>query len=344
MAVSRVAVLGALFVGSRLRIQPFRLIYRAWDGGFYVDIAQHGYPRHVTGQSRIAFFPMYPLLLSAVHFVTRIDWTMLTWAVSFALSLLAAALLWRAVRDWQGKDAADRAVVLFAFFPGSFVLTMAYSEGVLLCAALACLLWLSKRNWVAAGLAGAVCSAARPNGIVIVACCAWAALVAIRERGEWRALIAPVLAPLGALAYFVFLWRHTGHADAWFDVEKHGWRDRTKLLAFVDRVTYLARHPGSDLQGWLVVGLTLAAVVLVAFLLRDQVPGTWLIWTLGTLFLSATSVKLGVRPRFFLTAFPLFVPLAVRLRDEAYAVTAAVFAVALSAVTIMTVTSLLLVP
>lgn len=344
MAASRVAVLGALFVGSRLRIQSFRVINLLWDGGFYVKIAQSGYPRRVVGMSRVAFFPMYPLVVRAVHAVTRLDRAQAAWAASFGLSLLLAALLWKAVRDWKGREVADRAVVLFAFFPGSYVLTLAYSEGVLLCAAIACLLLLDRRRWVAAGLAAAVCSASRPNGIVIALCCAWAAVGAVRERGEWRALVAPVLAPLGTLAYFAYLWRHTGKAGAWFDVEHNGWKDRVDLLAFVDRVRYLAHHPGSDLQGWLAVGGTLLAVALVAYLLRDQAPATWLIWTVGTLFLSVTSVKLGVRPRFFLTAFPLFVPLAMRLRNEAYATVAALFAVVLSAVTIVTVTSLLLVP
>jgi hypothetical protein len=195
-----------------------------------------------------------------------------------------------------------------------------------------------------AGVAGAVCAATRPNGIVIVACCAWAAVATGRERGEWRAMVAPALAPLGTLAYFGFLWRHTGDAGIWFRAEEHSWHDRFDLFSLGDRIGYLARHPRDDLQGWLVVGLTALAVVALVLLRRHRVPATWAVWAFGSVFLAATSAQVGLRPRFALVAFPLLVPVALRARETSYALFVAASASAMAALAMVTVASAFLVP
>src|SRR5205085_561512 len=45
-------------------------------------------------------------------------------------------------------------------------------------------------------------------------------------RREWRAMAAPMLAPLGTIGYFSFLWLWTGDATAWGDTQWHGWHER----------------------------------------------------------------------------------------------------------------------
>ena len=41
-------------------------IFAAWDSGWYFDIASRGYYFNAHGQSSIAFFPLYPMLMRAV--------------------------------------------------------------------------------------------------------------------------------------------------------------------------------------------------------------------------------------------------------------------------------------
>ncbi|MDQ3488331.1 MAG: hypothetical protein M3468_11435 [Acidobacteriota bacterium] len=41
-------------------------IFAGWDSGWYFDIARRGYYFDPEGQSSIAFFPLYPLLMGAV--------------------------------------------------------------------------------------------------------------------------------------------------------------------------------------------------------------------------------------------------------------------------------------
>ena len=118
--------------------------------------------------------------------------------------VLGAVFVWLVgvlTRQLAGPRAAGRAMVLTALFPGSFVLSFAYSEAVLLALAAACLLMLIRHRWVWAGVLAAVATAGRPNAIALVVACGLAALVAIWKDREWKALVAPVLAPIGFVAF-----------------------------------------------------------------------------------------------------------------------------------------------
>ena len=43
----------------------FAETFAAWDSGWYFDIAQRGYYWSASGQSSLAFFPLYPMLMRA---------------------------------------------------------------------------------------------------------------------------------------------------------------------------------------------------------------------------------------------------------------------------------------
>src|SRR5688572_21987441 len=65
-------VANVMFPPTRLRAieMPFRQskfveIFAAWDSGWYFDIARRGYYWNPDGQSSIAFFPLYPMLIRA---------------------------------------------------------------------------------------------------------------------------------------------------------------------------------------------------------------------------------------------------------------------------------------
>ena len=105
---------------------------------------------------------------------------------------------------------ARAAMVLTAMFPGSFVLSFAYSEATMLLLAALCLLWLVQDRWLLAGIAAALTTASRPNGVAVIAACAVASYFAIRRRGDWRSLVAPLLAPIGWIAFQIFVGYQAG--------------------------------------------------------------------------------------------------------------------------------------
>ena len=131
------------------------------------------------------------------------------------LASLAVVLVGYLARALYGNEAAARSMVLFSLFPGSVALSWAYSEAALVVCAAATFLALHRQRWLVAGIFAALGTATRPNGIGLVLACAVAAGIAIWRERQWRALIAPALAPLGVLGFHLFLTRWTGESGAW---------------------------------------------------------------------------------------------------------------------------------
>ena len=305
--------------------QKLGTVLAQWDGTWYLAVVERGYPAaipEVEGslvQNTTAFFPLYPLTVRAADVVLPGGAAVAGVAVALAFGAAATVLVAVLAAALAGRAVAERSAALFCFFPGAVVFSLIYSEGVMITGAAACLLFLHHRRWIAAGLAGAVASAARPTGVVVAAACAWAAMVAIRHRREWRALVAPVLASLGMLAFFAFLWARTGEADVWFRTQREAWRDRTDFGANTARVALDVITGPFDDADQLVLGLglvfTIAAVVCLA---RSGLPGPVNVYTAAVLVLPLVSAILGPRPRFVLSAFPLFIALAIKVRGRPF--------------------------
>jgi 4-amino-4-deoxy-L-arabinose transferase-like glycosyltransferase len=275
-------------------------------------------------------------------------WSELAAGVTVALlaGAIATVLVWRLAARLAGEKVADRAVMLFVFFPGSFALSMAYAEGFMVVGAAACLLALLNRRWVLAGVAGAFATASRPNAVAVVIACAAVAAVEIYRRREWKALLAPALASTGALAFFTFLWIRTGHALAWFQSEKDEWHDHLGYGQGVwKRVTGLFRHiPTSFHPGALNDLVAVAGVIVVigslVLLWRSRWPVAIRVYTAAALVIPALSVAVGPRPRMLFGAFPMAIAVADRSSRTVYRVAVIASAVILVAVTILITTSL----
>ena len=348
---SRLVTLAVAHAARVLEPQPLADVLSRWDGAHYLSIVTDGYPAALpggpgtTGTTVHAFFPGYPLLVRAVTSVTGLAPVTSAVAVNMVMATVAVVLVWLLARDLAGEEVATRSVTLLSFFPGAFVLGMAYSEGTFLALAAACLLALQRRHWAIAGLAAAAAGATRPPGLILAVCCAWAALVAVRRRREWRALVAPGLAPLGFVAWSVFLERRTGSALAWKRSQEQGWGQGFDLGANTARAVW--RFVSSPLAGFnlavcvLAIGVVMAGV---ALLWRWRPPVELAIYTTGILLPALASAVLTSTARFALTAFPLHVAFARALSGTAYAVVLALSASAMALLMLVASLSLQLTP
>ena len=86
-------------------------------------------------------------------------------------------------------------------------------------------------RWLLAGVAAALATATRPNGIALCAACAVAAFIAIKRRRDWWSLVAPLLSPIGFVAFQLFLNAHTDERWPWFRVQREAWREGTSFGA-----------------------------------------------------------------------------------------------------------------
>jgi hypothetical protein len=340
---SRVVVLAALGVAAVL--QPdwdVGYLLGHWDSAWYMRVAADGYPSVVpagvglpANQSAVAFFPLFPLLTRFVAGMTGLSFKVAGVLLAAVLGAVAAVLLWELVRRETSADVADRATALFCFFPAAAVLSLNYSESLMLALALGSLLALRRKRWVVAGAAAGLATAARPNAVALVACCAWEAVHWIRRR-EWRALVAPVLAPTGMVVFFAFLWARTGHPLVWFDVQRAGWNQHLDFgRSAVQGVLDTVRDPGVHLNISIGAASFVFAVVAGILLLRSRLPTVLLVYSAVILALAFSSAAIGSRPRFVLTAFPLIVAVARRTRGATFLVVFGSSAVLLAALTVL---------
>jgi hypothetical protein len=334
-----------MWFSTRLRPEAVpEHVFLTWDGNLYLQIITGGYPEFPADRGIFAFFPLYPLTARALAALPGIGPLGAGLVVGALGGFAAAVALWGLCRRLLGQDTADRAVALFAFFPGSFVLSMLYSEGVMLALSAACLWALVRHRWLLAGVLAALGTASRPNAIALVAACGWAAGLAIVHRREWRALVAPALAPLGILGFFALLWARTGDPMTWFTVQRTLWKERVTPFALVDDLRVFVAAPFENTNTTaVVVGAVICAIGLV-LLVRSPLPSVLTVYAAAVIALAACSETLGPRPRFVLTAFPLFFVFALRLRGVAFLATLAASATILGGFTLMSLDTLLFTP
>jgi hypothetical protein len=307
-----------------------------WDGVWYLAMIGHGYPKYEsTLQTTLGFLPLYPLLAYITSQLLFTSYLVAAMVVSLVGGFIATVLVGRLAAGWWGEDASRRAVVFFCLFPGSIVFSMVYSEGVLIPLVAGCFLALQRRRWVLAGLLAGASTAVAPVALAIVPACAVAAGLEIRARG-WqdrearRALLAPLLAPLGLALLAIFMWLWTGSPLANYTAQHHGWSERTTLFSLVHVAQHLVdqiadarsiSHPGINLN--YVSGLVGAAFmvwgIVLLFRTRPRIPAAPIVYTLIIAAFTFTSSMTQPNPRMLISAFPVVLVFAYRMRGRAYA-------------------------
>lgn len=352
--VSRLAVLvGAAIVGAEMRADQNRIrerfiwgspprpdphsrylevprsavsmildVLTSWDGVWYMRIVRYGYPVYVPPnityddtQARVAFFPAYPYTVRLVDRILPGGDTFAALTTNFVLGAAFIVLVGLLAREWFGDGAMGRAMMVVALFPGSLVLSLAYSEALLLTLAAACLLLLQRQKWLAAGLVATLATAARPNGVALVVACAVAGLLAARRDRSWKPLLAPLLAPWGFLAFQAWIDHHTGESRVWFRVQGEAWKEgasfgltaiRRTLEAFTDPLT----SPTDLITA--VSFLTTIALIWIAWR-QHRLPSPAAAYSIVVVALMLLPATVTARPRFLFTAFPLLIAASVWL-------------------------------
>jgi Gpi18-like mannosyltransferase len=314
-----------------------------WDGGWYLAIVRMGYSTPPHGVSAattttMAFFPGYPLSIRALSFVTMLSPAVSGIVISIAAGTGAAIFLWLLASRLEDARTADRTVILFSFFPSSFVLSMVYADGLFIMLAAIALLAIMKERWLVAGMAAGMATFVRPNAIVLAASLLWAATRAARRNHSWSPFVAPLLAPAGLVGYFAFLYFRTGSGLTFLRVQSRYWHQRFDFgISNMHRVFDVIWGNAQVNRVYLVV-LALAVIGTIAggyFVVRWRPPAPILLYLIGIAALAWLSSNTASVPRFLFGAFPVLIPVAKGLSRGMFAavvVTSAVCMVVLFAI------------
>lgn len=206
-----------------------------YDCNAYERLALNGYEGRPSGfdkgdANNWAFFPFYSVLVWTVSKLTGLS-------VLVAGSLLTGLLtVWAAIVSWPLFEGRFRAYVLFCAFlflgPFAYYFNTLYTEALFILLTAAGFVLLRQRDYVAAGLTGALMSATRATGLVFMAAILIAALQNhVRDGGTVRGffasawkrtdlLLALALVPVGISLFAVFLWFHAGDALAFQHIQR----------------------------------------------------------------------------------------------------------------------------
>lgn len=296
----------------------------SWDGHWYLDVVRDGYPHNImpnvtyfVSDARAAFFPAYPRLVHYIDNIVPGGPVSTALLVNFLLGGLFVFLVGYICRDIFDTRTAEKAMIITAIFPGSFVLSFAYSEALMLSLVALCFIALRNKSWVWAGVLAALVTASRPNGVAITAACLVAAYLAIRDDRDWKALIAPALSPLGFVGFMLFLRHHTGENFAWFRVQREAWKEGTSFGATaVTRTFDFILNPTGSPTSVLTAASVFAMGLAIYFAFKYRIHFMYTAYTIVILVLMLTPATVTARPRFLFTAFPLIFPVARALRDD----------------------------
>ncbi len=334
-----------------------------WDASWYLVIAHYGYRPELGAytSSRTAFFPLYPLGLHAIAFsgVPPVLAGVLLSVLALALALYGihrlttlelASAPRAAITRARSGEVARLAVLITAFAPMAFYFSAVYSESLYL--ALSVGLFWSARNgrWATVGALGALASATRSTGVVLLAPALMLYLYGPREdrqpdfpsvrRGRPRYRLRAdilwlALLPAGLGLYMAHLALAGGNAlmpfhaeDVWgrhfagpylgvWDGVKAAFEGARQLLSFQRHHVYFPSAGGSPFvdagHNLMLLAFLVAAVPVLVGVLR-MLPLAYGVYILAALALPlsypVSSQPLMSSPRFLVVLFPLSMVLA----------------------------------
>lgn len=307
----------------------------SWDGAWYLRLAEHGYgydyhhaPLTVVHQVFYGFFPGYPAAIAALAWLPGVTFGLAAFAITIGAGLAAAGGLARlAFRLTGNRRISLITVALWATAPGSWTLSMAYTEALYCALAIWALCMLLDRRWLTAAALTVAAGLVRFDAIALVCALWFAALTAIVSSARartgsarartgpaswWRPAVALVVAPAGVAAYLgtVALWTH--RLDGWFWAQANHWHQRFDFgrgLAHVLWRTFLGE---SDLANTLVCAAIIAALVLAVWTFAEPMPAMLRVYTVVAVahVLMEGAAYFSSKPRYLLPAVLLALPAA----------------------------------
>ncbi|EMD22938.1 hypothetical protein [Amycolatopsis azurea] len=322
-----VRVLGVAMLAVMAAPRDLPLLERlsAWDGWWYLQIAERNYggvpePLDAAGElfpaAPMGFFPLYP---GAMRVLGELGLPLLAagLVVSTGAGVVAACGLQRIGERFGGQRVGLVLVVLWAGAPMSITQSMVYTESLFVALAAWSLVGVLERRFGMAAVCTMFAGLTRSTAVVLVAVVVVAAVLAAtrgRGRDRWQLLGWAAIAPLGLAGYWGFVAARTGSLTGWQDIELRGWGVRWDWGREAAEYTVrLLTREGSRFET-LVLFVTVAAVILGAVMIARRMPWPLVAYGIGVAVLAiGTAGFPQMRGRFLLPAFVLLLPVAVGL-------------------------------
>lgn len=286
-----------------------------WDCSWYMRIATGGYSIEsptLPDTTGFAFFPLYPMLVAAVTAITTLAPVVAGILLSNVFCALALIYVYYYARDLGFAHRTGLlAITILAFAPPTIVFSSGHSESLFMLLLAAAVFHLRRGEYVRSGIAAALLTATRPNGIAFLV---FALIWVLRREGvaaylrPWRrpeVFLPAVLTPLGLFAFWAFSFVNTGDAFAHISTNLHGWG-----WGMTNAMEMLTMFNQLDASDRVLIGISGLALALCFLLLRYRLVEEFALCVTTLLIYWTGGLAPWSMPRFALVLFPLSVVIA----------------------------------
>lgn len=292
------------------------------DCAWYIGIAQNGYERRPYASDTLhnwAFFPIYPLLVRGVSRLAG-DPYLTGVVLSSGFFFVALVLLYKTTLAF-GFDAGDanRTVFYVATFPLSYFYSVPMTEALFLMLTVGSFYAARRERWLVAGLLGAVASATRVTGVLLLPALAvlyWETYRTLRPRLNFLPLL---LIPSGLLSFMCFLYTITGNPLAFRDITVEAFGRKPQL--FLITLLGYFNEPLVIVEPWnfrLLNFLAPTTALVCGIVLLKWRRWSFGFYTLAALVVALSNVLLVSQARYAMVLFPAFMVLAVLGRNQRF--------------------------
>ena len=203
-----------------------------WDGQWYQTIAVDGYPTTLprseggsVQQNAWAFYPLFPMLSRVGMALTGLHFPAVGSTIALLCGAGAAVLMGLLLRERVGDPAAYLVVALWAGFPASVTLQLAYTESLAMLLLVGYLYALARERWLVATVVALLVGLSRPIAVPLAVVTLVVVVVRWRRRrarpisGRTYAAMAGALVGCGlaGLLWPAIAWWRTGMRSAYTD-------------------------------------------------------------------------------------------------------------------------------
>jgi hypothetical protein len=306
-----------IFPGTQL----WNLLFH-WDALWYARIVAHGYEYTPGAQSSVAFFPLLPLAIYALRAITGMGTALAGFLITNTCLLVSAVLLRRVVLlDFPAPSRTpDRAVWFLLLCPMTFFHSAIYTESLFLMFSLGAILLARKRQWLGAGICGALLTATRANAVLILVPLLWEAFAPStnteKQKADHRGVSASrwwlLLVPLGLAAYSIYLFSHFGDPLAFLRVQAAFYRQGANIF---EAFTTATRYPVP--YGAFFIASAATAIALCGLGFVQRVRLSYQLYALAMLALCLSTSIWESLPRYLSVIFPFYIALG-SVRSEGF--------------------------
>lgn len=288
-------------------------MWGVWDTGWYLKIAQEGYPHYsalqLLKQNNFGFFPLYPLMIRIFSWIFAGNTFITGLVISNVFIWLACRYLYLLVvqsdSTEKGKKKALQSIKYFFLFPTAFILSGVNPESLFLFLVLALIYYARNKQWLKVGVLGFLATLARSKGVLLFIPILW--LYFNRPKNEIKIdrgkLFYLLLFPLGFFLFALIGKIQTGDWLVYVHSQQIGWYHYLGNPFQVLWQSLIATNPYDKFDAW--VALIALFVLVLAWLKEKLSHFDFLISTIF-IFMVLFNGNVNGMPRYLITIYPFY--------------------------------------